>query len=263
MRLTIIGCSGSFPGPESPASSYLLEAEGFRLVLDLGNGALGVLQRHASLYDIDAVALSHLHADHCLDMCGYWVARRYGPGGPQPAIPVHAPDGAAQRLTLAYGPEAAAGRSSGPGMAEAFTFHALAPGTRSIGPFQVTTARMNHPVETLRLPLRARRPGAGLLGRHRRPATPWSTWPATPTCCCARPPLLDGPDLPPNLHLTGTQAGQHAARAGARHLVLTHIAPGTDKQRSFAEAREVYAGPLSLAATGQTFELAPVGPLPL
>src|SRR5580698_10882582 len=84
MRLTIIGCSGSFPGPESPASSYLLEAEGFRLVLDLGNGALGVLQRHASLYDIDAVALSHLHADHCLDMCGYWVARRYGPGGPQP-----------------------------------------------------------------------------------------------------------------------------------------------------------------------------------
>ena len=148
MRLTIIGCSGSFPGPESPASSYLLEAEGFRLVLDLGNGALGVLQRHASLYDIDAVALSHLHADHCLDMCGYWVARRYGPGGPQPAIPVHAPDGAAQRLTLAYGPEAAAGRSSGPGMAEAFTFHSLAPGTRSIGPFQVTTARMNHPVET-------------------------------------------------------------------------------------------------------------------
>ncbi|HEY4703548.1 MAG TPA: MBL fold metallo-hydrolase, partial [Streptosporangiaceae bacterium] len=148
MRLTIIGCSGSFPGPESPASSYLLEAEGFRLVLDLGNGALGVLQRHADLYDIDAVALSHLHADHCLDMCGYWVARRYAPGGPQPALPVHAPDGAAQRLTLAYGPEAAAGRSSGPGMAEAFTFHPLTPGTRSIGPFQVTTARMNHPVET-------------------------------------------------------------------------------------------------------------------
>src|ERR1700759_4417054 len=84
MRLTIIGCSGSFPGPESPASSYLLEAEGFRLLLDLGSGALGVLQRHADLYSIDAVALSHLHPDHCLDMCGYWVARRYAPGGPSP-----------------------------------------------------------------------------------------------------------------------------------------------------------------------------------
>src|ERR1700754_3975798 len=105
MRLTIIGCSGSFPGPESPASSYLLEAGGFRLVLDLGNGALGRLQRHASLYEIDAVGLSHLHPDHCIDMTSYWVARRSSPPGPQPAIPVYAPDRAAERLSLAYGLE--------------------------------------------------------------------------------------------------------------------------------------------------------------
>ena len=58
MRLTVIGCSGSFPGPDSPASSYLVEHEGFRLLLDLGSGALGALQRHASLYEIDAVCLS-------------------------------------------------------------------------------------------------------------------------------------------------------------------------------------------------------------
>jgi ribonuclease BN (tRNA processing enzyme) len=37
MRLTVVGCSGSMPGPHSPASCYLLEAEGFRLVVDLGN----------------------------------------------------------------------------------------------------------------------------------------------------------------------------------------------------------------------------------
>ena len=141
MRLTIIGCSGSFPGPESPASSYLLEAEGFRLVLDLGSGALGVLQRHAGLYDIDAVALSHLHADHCLDMCGYWVARRYAPGGPQPAIPVHAPDGAAAAAHPGLRAGGGGGPVLGPGMAEAFTFHPLAPGTRSIGPFRVDAPR--------------------------------------------------------------------------------------------------------------------------
>ena len=41
MRLTVVGCSGSIPGPHSPASCYLLEADGFRLVVDLGNGALG------------------------------------------------------------------------------------------------------------------------------------------------------------------------------------------------------------------------------
>ena len=45
MRLTMVGCSGSIPGPHSAASCYLLEADGFRLVVDLGNGAVGALQR--------------------------------------------------------------------------------------------------------------------------------------------------------------------------------------------------------------------------
>src|ERR1700749_1745805 len=103
MRLTIIVGSGSFPGPESPASSYLLEAEGFRLLLDLGNGALGVLQRHAGLYGIDGVARSPLPAAPGRDMCACWVARRYAPGAPKPASPVYAPDRAAERLPLAYG----------------------------------------------------------------------------------------------------------------------------------------------------------------
>jgi ribonuclease BN (tRNA processing enzyme) len=82
VRLTIVGCSGSFPGPDSPASSYLVEAEGFRLLIDLGSGALGALQRYASLYEIDAVCVSHLHADHCLDLCDFSVARRFAPDGP-------------------------------------------------------------------------------------------------------------------------------------------------------------------------------------
>jgi len=87
VRLTVIGCSGSFPGPDSPASSYLVEHEGFRLLVDLGSGALGALQRYASLYEIDAVCLSHLHPDHCLDMTGYWVARTYSPDAPTPRFP--------------------------------------------------------------------------------------------------------------------------------------------------------------------------------
>ena len=58
MRLTVVGCSGSMPGPHSPASCYLLEADGFRLVVDLGNGALGPLQRYTALERVDAVALS-------------------------------------------------------------------------------------------------------------------------------------------------------------------------------------------------------------
>src|ERR1700683_1786894 len=145
MDLTTVGCSGSFPSADSPASSYLFEAEGFRLLVDLGNGALGPLQRYAELDRIDAVLLSHLHADHCLDMCGYQVFRTYHPSGPLAPIPVYAPLGAAARLDGATGVESA--RS----MSAICDFVALSPGTREIGPFRVASDHMNHPVETFGL----------------------------------------------------------------------------------------------------------------
>jgi ribonuclease BN (tRNA processing enzyme) len=62
VKLTIVGCSGSIPGPDSPASCYLVEHDGFRIVMDLGHGSLGALQRYIALTQIDAVVLSHLHA---------------------------------------------------------------------------------------------------------------------------------------------------------------------------------------------------------
>ena len=48
MKLTVLGCSGSIPGPIGPASSYLVEHDGYRLLLDLGSGAFGALHRHAA-----------------------------------------------------------------------------------------------------------------------------------------------------------------------------------------------------------------------
>lgn len=258
VRLTIIGCSGSFPGPDSPASSYLLEAEGFRMLIDLGNGALGVMQRHVGLFDIDAVCLSHLHADHCLDLASYWVARRYAPQGPQPPIPVYAPERAAERMALAYGLEP----DPGPGMADAFSFTTLTAGTRRIGPFLITTRRMNHPVETY-----------GFRVEHGGRILAYSadTGPCEALVELARradlllceASFLEGPDQPGNLHLTGRQAGEHAERAGVRHLVLTHLVPWNDKERSFAEASAAFTGKLSLAAPGQEFDLTPSGPLPM
>ena len=103
MRLTMVGCSGSMPGPHSAASCYLLEADGFRLVVDLGNGAVGALQRYTALNRVDAVALSYLHADHCLDMCPLWIARKYSDEDPLRPIPVYAPAGAAERIARASG----------------------------------------------------------------------------------------------------------------------------------------------------------------
>lgn len=143
MKLTVVGCSGSFPSAESACSSYLVEADGFRLLLDLGNGALGELQRHCGLYDLDAIFLSHLHADHCIDMLGYFVARYYRyDGGRCEPIPVYGPEGTEHRLTTAY-----ADTPTASSMSEVFDFHTVKPGTFEIGPFTVHTERVAHPVE--------------------------------------------------------------------------------------------------------------------
>jgi ribonuclease BN (tRNA processing enzyme) len=249
VRLTIIGCSGSFPGPDSPASCYLVEADGFRLVLDLGNGALGALQRHAALDGIDAVCLSHLHADHCLDLCSFWVARTYHPEGPRPRIPVYAPAGTAARMARAYGLD------EHPGMAQAFDFVTLTPGSQQIGPFLVTAAHVNHPVETfaLRLDNEGRSiaysadtgESAALVGLARQ---------ADLLLCEAS--FLEGPGLPPDLHLTARQAAEHAARAGAGRLMLTHLVPWNEPARTLEEASgSSFAGPISLAASGQALDL--------
>ena len=248
MRLTVIGCSGSFPGPDSPGSCYLVEADGFRLLLDLGNGALGVLQRFCALDDIDAVCLSHLHADHCLDLCSYTVARLYASGGARPPIPVYGPADTAERMTRAYSLE------PGPEVRTAFGFETLAPGRHQIGPFQVTAQRVNHPVETYGL--RLEHDGNSLVYSADTGVSP-ALIDLARGCdlLLCEASFLEGPGLPEGVHLTGRQAGDHAARAGAGRLVLTHLVPWNDPARSLEEAVQAFPGPVTLARTGQVFEV--------
>ncbi|GLW63573.1 MBL fold metallo-hydrolase [Actinomadura rubrobrunea] len=248
MRVTVIGCSGSFPGPESPASCYLVEAEGFSLLLDLGSGALGTLQRYHGLYDIDAVCLSHLHADHCLDLCGYWVARTYCPDGPPPRIPVYGPEGTAARMAKAYDldPE--------PGMAEAFDFRPLAR-SFEVGPFRVTTARMPHPVEAYAFRVEHDGKVLAYSGDTGRSAALVELARDADLFLCEAS-FLDQPNLPTDLHLTAREAGEHAARADVRRLVLTHLVPWNDPDRSLAEAKaSAFGGAIELAHVGAAYDL--------
>ncbi len=98
--------------PRPGLAGQLLPARGrarrggrtWRVLLDLGSGALGALQRHADPLCVDAVLLSHLHADHCLDLAGYYVLRKYHPAGAQPRIPVWGPAGTADRLAACVRP---------------------------------------------------------------------------------------------------------------------------------------------------------------
>src|SRR5271167_2364190 len=98
VRITVLGCSGSVVGPDSPASGYLLRAPDTPpLVLDFGGGVLGALQRHADPGSVH-VLLSHLHADHCLDMPGLFVWRRYHPAKPEGKALLYGPSDTWSRL---------------------------------------------------------------------------------------------------------------------------------------------------------------------
>jgi len=249
MRVTVIGCSGSFPGPNSPSSCYLFEADGFRLVVDMGNGALGVLQRHADIGGIDAVLLSHLHADHCVDLYAYRIARRYAPAGPMPAIPVYGPEGALARLAKIHGFD------DNDGMAEQFSFATLEPGRLSIGPFAIEAGHVNHPVETFGFRLRADGASVAYSGDTGESDELVRLAAGADLALFEASFLTTQEGRPPNVHLTAQEAAQHATRAGVQHLVLTHLVPWNDQDSSREEAAAAYDGKLTVASSGLQFSL--------
>lgn len=248
MKLTVLGCSGSVPGPDSPASSYLVTADGFHLVLDLGSGALGALQRQITVPEIGAIALSHLHPDHCMDLCGLYVATKYSPCAPIPRIPVYGPPGAAARMALAYDlPE-------DPGMEEQMEFHTWQE-SQQIGPFTVRTAPMVHPV-----------PAYAIRVEHGNKSLTYTgdTGPNEGLVELARGTDLllseaalqdNNPDNPGDLHLTPSDAGEQAKRAGAKRLVITHVPPWYDRVTQTENARRTFPGEVLTATPGAVYEI--------
>jgi ribonuclease BN (tRNA processing enzyme) len=249
VRLTVLGCAGSFPGPESPCSAYLVEAGGFRLLVDFGTGSLSALQRYSGLNSVDAIVLSHLHCDHILDASSYVVVRRYNPSGPLPRLPLYGPAGTADRLTTIYGADAVAT------IDDVYDVRELTPGSFGIGPFRITADRVNHPVETF-----------GLRIEHGGRVLAYS---GDTAACDTLVELARGADLllceasyldsephPAGLHLTGREAGEHASSAGVKRLVLTHLVDAWgDAATTLAEAKASFDGPVELARMGTSYDL--------
>ncbi|GAA3180413.1 MBL fold metallo-hydrolase [Blastococcus jejuensis] len=246
MKLTIVGCAGSAPGPASPASCYLVEHDGFRLVLDLGNGSFGPLQSYADPAGIDAVFLSHLHADHCLDAAPFVVWHRYSGRSTKKLVPLYAPVGAERRLALAYDLD-------GDGLTDVFDFVPVGPGSFPLGPFEVTLARTAHPIECYAIRLSAG--GRSLVYTG-------DTGPCERVVELARGADLllaeaahpPGPGLPPGLHLTGREAGEHAAAAGVGRLLLTHVPSWVDEIGQLFAASQVFPE-TELVRPGATYEV--------
>lgn len=247
MKVTVLGCSGSMPGPDSPASGYLVEADGYKLVLDMGNGTFGALQRHVAPHEVDAVVLSHLHPDHFIDLTSYIVALRYAPQRPSARLPLIGPAGTRDRLEVAYDPMARKLR-----LHELFEFGT--PRSGELGPFAVSFAPMNHPVPAYALRLTFGDTTLVYSGDTGESDALVSLAHGADLLLCE---ATFGPDEPyvPDLHLTGKQAGEHAARANVGRLVVTHVPPWGSREVAAAEASATFGGPVEAAQPGAIIEL--------
>jgi ribonuclease BN (tRNA processing enzyme) len=252
MRLTVVGNSGSYPGPGSPASCYLLEDEvegrTWRVLLDLGSGALGALQTYVDPLTVDAVLLSHLHADHCLDLCGFYVMRKYHPSGPQPRLPVWGPAGAAGRMARAYDLD------EDPGMNEEYEFRDYPAESFTVGPFSIAAREVYHPVTAYSLRISAAGRTLVYSGDTARCDALTEHAKGADVFLCEAS-FLTSTNEPDGIHLTGAEAGEVAGEAGVTRLLLTHIPPWYDPQAVLAEAMGTFGGPLELARTGLVYDI--------
>lgn len=270
MKLTIIGCTGSMSGPSSAASSYLVQAHGagrdgrprtYSVVLDLGPGSMGQMLHHLDPADLDALVISHCHADHMVDMVGMHVYRRWNPDGALAPVLALGPAELLERVRGVDG--------TGPeeDYATEFAFRTVQVGRPvHVGPLTITAYDALHPVEAY---------GYRIEGPSEGGGTASLAFTGDTDLCEGIEAMADGVDLLlaeaafvegrdswRGMHLTGRRAGELAAgtsgqggRRAAGRLVLTHIQPWTDPAVPVGEAVAVYEGPVEAATSGASWEL--------
>ena len=244
MRVTVLGGCGAWPAAGQACSGYLVEHDGFRLLIDPGYATTPRLLEHLADGQVDAVFVSHGHPDHCADLNPLLRARALR-DDPLPPLPVYTPPGAVDAVLALDRPETLTG---------AYLLHEFSIGADlAIGPFQMETRLLPHWL-----------PNAGLrlAAGGRVVAYTGDSGPSPLIVELARHADLliaeasyarHVPEDSQGYMSSADDAGRQAADAGASHLVLTHLLPSTDRAAAQAAARTRYGGQLSIAGPGLAF----------
>ncbi len=263
MRITVLGKSPSWQDIDGACSGYLVEHDGFNLLLDCGNGVFSKLRRFCDYVDVDAVLISHLHADHILDLVPFSYALTYAPrqqpvpvggwpGTDKPARPqLWAPAGAAELFRALSGSwgkedliEAAFALEEYDGLNEL-----------ELGPLRLRFCEVPHYTHTNAVDVSD---GNGARLTYSADCAPNEGLVrfAHATDLLMIEATLPRPERTGERgHLTPYEAGEHGRRAAARRLVLTHFSDELDPEWARAQAHEAFGGPVELAREGAVYEL--------
>jgi ribonuclease BN (tRNA processing enzyme) len=263
MRLTVLGKSPSWQDAGGACSGYLLEEAGTLVLIDCGNGVFGKLRERIDYVDVDAVVISHLHADHFLDLVPFSYALTYAPrqqpvpvdrwpGTDSPARPaLHVPPGgqaAFRRLAGTWGPEEL--------IENAFTLREYDPAERvEIGPLEVSFQAVPHFTETYAMSFTDNEGHRIVYGADSRPTDALSEFARGADLLLVEATLPRPERTGMRGHLTPAEAGELARAAGASRVVLVHISDELDWDWARDEAAAAFGGPVEVARQGATYEV--------
>jgi ribonuclease BN (tRNA processing enzyme) len=264
MRLTVLGKSPSWQDAGGACSGYLIEEGDTALLVDCGNGVFAKLRERIDYVDVDAVVISHLHADHFLDLVPYAYALTYAPrqqpvpvdrwpGTDCPACPVlHAPPGAKElfrRVVGAWGNEDL--------IENAFELREYDPAEEvQIGPIRISFQPVPHFTETFAMSISSEN-GSGRIvyGADTSPTDALAAFAKDADLMLVEATLPRPERTGMRGHLTAGEAGDHAKGAGAKRLLLVHISDELDSDAARDQAAEAFGGPVEVAREGATFEI--------
>lgn len=243
MKITTIGWWGAYPGANGATSGYLLESEGVSVLIDCGSGVLAQLQNYIKLQSLDAVVLSHYHWDHVADIgCLQYAARiLIDLGKRKKSLPIygHAEDDNFNGLNyLQY--------STG------YAFDDQA--TLQLGDVKFTFCRNIHPDPCFSMRIAKSNLSFVYISDTGYTDDLVEIAHDADLLLCESSLYDEYQGRIPG-HMTAGEAGQIAAAAGVRHLVLTHLPHFGNHSLLVEQARRQFEGPTELAANGKNWQL--------
>ncbi len=252
MRITVLGKSPAWQDAGGACSGYLVEGNGRCVLLDCGNGVFGKLRAARAFTDVCAVVISHLHADHFFDLVPYAYALTYShqarAAGSRPVL--YAPPGAREtfrRVTGAWQAEEL--------IEQAFELHEYDPAeVLTLDPLRVRFHEVPHFIRTHAVQI-CEADSSFTYGADCRPNDAIVAFAQGTDLLMLEATLEQPEEAGCRGHLTPAEAGEHARRAGAQRLVLTHMSADHDAAWARDEAERTFGGPVELAGEGAVYEI--------